>query len=209
MRLNFSSKNDIDNLFFIFSLTFLNLFIISWNYSYLPLTEGWFLLAGRFIEQGNLPYTDFYAYLTPFYYWYSYFILCLGENTIFISRILGQINLNILFFITYKILNINFPKPQSSIASLFSLIFYLSINAILSYDFIHIANIFGLLAFYIISTKKNNGLLFIGGFFASLCFLTKQSNGSLLFITIFAILIFMFWKQKNILIYPLLGSFFG
>ena len=123
MRLNFSSKNDIDNLFFIFSLTFLNLFIISWNYSYLPLTEGWFLLAGRFIEQGNLPYTDFYAYLTPFYYWYSYFILCLGENTIFISRILGQINLNILFFITYKILNINFPKPQSSIASLFSLYF--------------------------------------------------------------------------------------
>lgn len=209
MRLNFSSKNDIDNLFFIFSLTFLNLFIISWNYSYLPLTEGWFLLAGRFIEQGNLPYTDFYAYLTPFYYWYSYFILCLGENTIFISRILGQINLNILFFITYKILNINFPKPQSSIASLFSLIFYLSINAILSYDFIHIANIFGLLAFYIISTKKNNGLLFIGGFFASLCFLTKQSNGSLLFITIFAIFIFRFWKQKNILIYPLLGSFFG
>ena len=154
-----------------------------------------------------MPYTDFYAYLTPFYYWYSYFILCLGENTIFISRILGQINLNILFLITYKILNINFPKPQSSIASLFSLIFYLSINAILSYDFIHITNIFALLAFYIISTKKNKGLLFLGGFFAALCFLTKQSNGSILFITIFAIFIYRFWKETNIFVYPILGSF--
>ena len=141
MRLNFSSKNDIDNLFFIFSLTFLNLFIISLNYSYLPLTEGWFLLAGRFIEQGNLPYTDFYAYLTPFYYWYSYFILQLGEETIFISRLLGQFNLNILFFLTYKVLNINFPKAQSLISALFAMIFYLSINAIISYDFIHIVNI--------------------------------------------------------------------
>ncbi len=205
--MNFPSKYGADKFFFLSSLIFLNLFILSWNYNYLPLTEGWFLLAGKFIEQGDLPYTDFYAYLTPFYYWYSYFILCLGENTIFISRILGQINLNILFLITYKILNINFPKPQSSIASLFSLIFYLSINAILSYDFIHITNIFALLAFYIISTKKNKGLLFLGGFFAALCFLTKQSNGSILFITIFAIFIYRFWKEINIFVYPILGSF--
>ena len=102
----------------------------------MPLTEGWFSLGGKLIEEGFLPYTDFYAYLTPFYYWYSYFILQLGEETIFISRLLGQFNLNILFFLTYKVLNINFPKAQSLISALFAMIFYLSINAIISYDFI-------------------------------------------------------------------------
>lgn len=207
MNIKILTKPNIDSLFFLFSILLLNIFIFSWNYSYLPITEGWFLLAGNFIRQGYLPYTDFYAYLTPFYYWYSYLILSIGENTIFISRILGQINLNILFLLTYKVFTINFPKPQSSIASLFSLIFYLSINAILSYDFIHIANIFALASFYIVSTKDNKAFLFLAGFFAALCFLTKQSNGSILYLTISIIFIYRFWKQKKVFIYPILGTF--
>jgi hypothetical protein len=183
-----------------------NVFLFSWNYNYLPLTEGWFALAGKFINQGYLPYIDFYAYLTPFYYWYSYFIVSLSENILFTSRILGQINLNILFFLTYKVLNINFPKSQSIISALFALIFYLSINAIISYDFIHIANIFALLSFYIISQKKSKLSLIFGGFFAAMCFLTKQSNGAVIFLTLSFIFIFKFWDNKELFIYPILGS---
>ena len=194
--------------FLIFICFFLfNLYLMSWNYNYLPLTEGWFLLAGKFINQGYLPYIDFYAYLTPFYYWYSYFIVSLSENILFTSRILGQVNLNILLFLTYKVLNINFPKSQSIISALFALIFYLSINAMLSYDFIHIANIFALLSFYIISKKKSKISLVLAGFFAAMCFLTKQSNGAVIFLTLSLIFIFKYWDNKKFFIYPIIGSF--
>ena len=204
-KIIFINKNT--ELFFLIStFLFFNIFIISWNYTYLPLTEGWFLLGGKLIEQGLLPYTDFYAYLTPFYYWYSYFILLLGEETIFISRVLGQINLNILFFLTYKVLNINFPKAQSLITALFSMIFYLSINAILSYDFIHIVNIFALSSFYIIATKKSPRYLFLAGFLAAMCFLTKQSNGAVIFITLTIIFIYKFWHYKRFIFYPCSGA---
>ena len=171
----------------------------------MPLTEGWFILGGKLIEEGFLPYTDFYAYLTPFYYWYSYFILQLGEETIFISRLLGQFNLNILFFLTYKVLNINFPKAQSLISALFAMIFYLSINAIISYDFIHIVNIFALSSFYIIATKETPRYLFLAGFLAAMCFLTKQSNGAVIFATLAIIFIYKFWDYKKLIFYPFLG----
>ena len=171
----------------------------------MPLTEGWFSLGGKLIEEGFLPYTDFYAYLTPFYYWYSYFILQLGEETIFISRLLGQFNLNILFFLTYKVLNINFPKAQSLISALFAMIFYLSINAIISYDFIHIVNIFALSSFYIIATKETPRYLFLAGFLAAMCFLTKQSNGAVIFATLAIIFIYKFWDYKKLIFYPFLG----
>lgn len=197
---------NIEKYFILLSFVFFNIFILSWNYSYLPLTEGWFLLAGKFIEEGYLPYNDFYAYLTPFYYWYSFFILKLGEETIFISRILGQLNLNILFFLTYKILNINFPKSQSIVSALFAMIFYLSINAILSYDFIHITNIFAFISYYLIVTKKDNKYLFFAGLFAAMCFLTKQSNGAVIFFTLFIIFIYKFKNSMNLIIYPFMGS---
>ena len=193
--------------FLIFICFFLfNLFLLSWNFNYLPLTEGWFLLAGKFINQGYLPYIDFYAYLTPFYYWYSFFIVSLSENLIFTSRVLGQVNLNILFFLTYKVLNINFPKSQSIISALFGLIFYLSINAIISHDFVHIANIFALLSFYIISTKNSKISFIFAGFFAAMCFLTKQSNGAVIFVTLSFIFIFKYWNNKKFFIYPIIGS---
>ena len=206
--MSFSKIKINSEKFLIFICFFLfNLYLMSWNYNYLPLTEGWFLLGGKFINQGYLPYIDFYAYLTPFYYWYSYFIVSLSENILFTSRILGQVNLNILLFLTYKVLNINFPKSQSIISALFALIFYLSINAMLSYDFIHIANIFALLSFYIISKKKSKISLVLAGFFAAMCFLTKQSNGGVIFLTLSLIFIFKYWDNKKFFIYPIIGSF--
>ncbi len=204
IKYNFT-KLETHIYFILFSFLLFNIFVLSWNYSYLPLTEGWFLLGGKFIQDGYLPYEDFYAYLTPFYYWYSYFILSIGDNTILISRILGQLNLNILFYLTYKVLNINFPKSQSIISALFGMIFYLSINAILSYDFIHITNIFALLSYYLISTKKEKKYLFLGGFFAAMCFLTKQSNGAVIFFTIFIIFLYKHWESKKLIIFPFMG----
>ena len=124
------------NKFFIFFFLLYNFFLVTWNYNYLPITEGWFLLAGKLISEGKLPYIDFYAYLTPFYYWFSYFIYQLGENLIFNARLIGQVIFCLIFYYTYTFFRINFNSLVSSIATFFSLLVYLSSAAIITYDFI-------------------------------------------------------------------------
>ena len=46
-------------LFFYIQLSF------SWNWGFFPITEGFFLVAGKAILNGSIPYVDFYAYLPP------------------------------------------------------------------------------------------------------------------------------------------------
>ena len=53
------------NKYFLLFLLIFNLYITSWNYSYLIISEGWFLLPAKLISEGKLPYIDFYSYLPP------------------------------------------------------------------------------------------------------------------------------------------------
>ena len=103
------------NKLFLISLIVFNLFISSWNYSYLIISEGWFLLPAKLINEGQLPYRDFYAYLPPFYYWYSYFLFLLGDELIFNARVAGQLVFSLIFYFSYEFYRINFNKIVSLI----------------------------------------------------------------------------------------------
>ena len=193
------------NKFFIFFFLLYNFFLVTWNYNYLPITEGWFLLAGKLISEGKLPYIDFYAYLTPFYYWFSYFIYQLGENLIFHARLIGQVIFCLIFYYTYAFFRINFNSLVSSIATFFSLLVYLSSAAIITYDFTHLITLFSLISIVLIINSNNKFGYFFSGVFSSLVFLTKQSNGFVIFI--FLAIIFIVKNRNDIkkLIYPLSG----
>ena len=197
---------NLQNLVFFISLALINIYIYSWNYSYLPLTEGWFFLSSKFISDSFYPYKDFYAYLPPFYYWYSYFLYNLSDQTIHFARLVGHFNLNILFVLVYFTFRTVFPKIPSILASFIAMFFYLKGNAIISYDFIHLVNIFCLASFVSILYSNKRYSLFLSGVFAMLCLLTKQSNGSVIFLTLFIIFLIKYRDNLRLVIYPFLGS---
>ncbi len=200
-------KYVIANKLFLISLIVFNLFISSWNYSYLIISEGWFLLPAKLINEGQLPYRDFYAYLPPFYYWYSYFLFLLGDELIFNARVAGQLVFSLIFYFSYEFYRINFNKIVSLISTFVSLLIYLNTNAIFTYDFTHLVTLFYLIAFFfILKSKKSNSSAFLSGFFGTLLVLTKQSNGSVIFF--FLVFIFLLINKENIrrIYLPFLGG---
>ena len=201
-----STSNIMSNKFFLFFIILFNIFLSSWNYSYMPVTEGWFLLSGKLISEGKLPYIDFYAYLTPFYYWYSFFLYVASDNLIFFSRFIGQITFSFLFLFTYKFYRINFNKNISVLVTFFSLLVYLSSSAIITYDFTHLVNLFSLISIVYIINSKNNFDNFIAGVFAALVFLTKQSNGFVIYLILAFIFILKNRLELKKIFYPFIGS---
>ena len=200
---NLIKKNKI----FLYAFIIFNIYILSWNYSYLIISEGWFLLPAKLISEGKLPYKDFYAYLPPFYYWYSYFIYSLGDSIIYIARIIGQLVFCLIFFFTYKFFRINFSKIVSVTVTFVSLLIYLNTNAIFTYDFTHLVTLFYLISFFfLIRSNKSDSCAFFSGFFGTLLVLTKQSNGSVIFI--FLVIIFLLINKENLsrIYIPILGA---
>jgi len=195
------------NKYFLLFLLIFNLYMTSWNYSYLIISEGWFLLPAKLISEGKLPYIDFYSYLPPFYYWYSYLIYNIGDSIIFNARVVGQIVFCLIFFFTYKFYRLNFSKIISIVVTFVSLLIYLNTNAIFSYDFTHLVTLFYLISFFfIVKSNKNNISAFLSGFFATILVLTKQSNGSVIFL--FLIIIFLVINRKSLkrIYLPILGA---
>ena len=191
--------------FIIFFLIY-NLFIFTWNYSYLPITEGWFLLAGKLISEGKTPYIDFYAYLTPFYYWFSYFLYQASENLILFSRIVGHFIFCLIFYFTYIFFRINFSSVVSTVATFFSLLIYLSSAAIITYDFTHLITLFSLISIVLIINSNIKYSHFLAGVFSTLIFLTKQSNGFVIYTFLAIIYIYKNRSNLKLLIYPIVGS---
>ena len=60
-----------------------------YSFSYLPMTEGWFTVYAKLMNNGLVPYRDFYLYLTPLYpLLIANFILLFGDS-FFALRLLG------------------------------------------------------------------------------------------------------------------------
>ena len=81
-----------------------------YSFSFLPLTEGWFSVYGKLINEGMTPYKDFYLYLTPLYpLFLAQFIEVFGES-FFGLRILGFLITLLITSLLFIILSNRF-KP--------------------------------------------------------------------------------------------------
>ena len=196
---------------------------VLYSFSFLPITEGWFSVYGNLINDGMLPYKDFYLYLTPFYpFFISKYIEIFG-NTFISLRILGIVITFIITTLLFFILSKRFKPIPAMFASVVSMFYYQSGVAYISYDFTQVLTLLTLssiMMLIIASEIKENDLkknkfkiillLFFSGLFASLAFLTKQSNGSMILIfSSLAVLSLIYSNYRNnlkIIIYYILGA---
>ena len=207
------------------ALSLICIFIYNYlfSFSYLPITEGWFLAYAKLILNGEMPYKDFLIHLTPLYPLTIALFISIFGDSLFALRILGVFVILGIGAIVYLLLNKKFSPQSSFIATVTSLIYYQSGVAHITYDFtqfltlaIAISILFLTNAFESLSTppdQKNSYRIFINlffsCFFASISFFIKQSNGT--FVVIFTALsiLFVLVHSKNLSLKYLLISFSG
>lgn len=195
---------------FLFIVIFIHFYIF--NYSYAPITEGWFHAYSQLLDQGKVVYKDFYFYLTPLYLHIFNVFSSIFSDSIFSLRIFGFfINVGILFLI-YIILKNFFRNNAAFFGAITSFFYYQSGVAFISYDFTQVLTLFLLISlsimFFIVDKKNNNYLSlilsYLLGIFSFAVFFIKQSNGSFVLISIFLSLItfIIFNKDKLKLLIP-------
>ena len=175
------------------------------NFSFLPLTEGWFSAYSHLVNNGKVPYKDFYLYLTPLYVWLISLITFIFGPSLFVLRVFGTLITLAIGLLLFRIFKFKFSPGASFVGAIIGTIYYQSGNAYISYDFTQVLTLFSLLSFnFLLDAEqtlkwfdrvrenqaailsKTTSSLFLAGFFASCAFLTKQSNGA--FIAVFTFL---------------------
>jgi 4-amino-4-deoxy-L-arabinose transferase-like glycosyltransferase len=184
-------------------ITYYNLFT---NFKFLPITEGWFSSYAQLILNGQVPYRDFYLYLTPLYVWIISLITYVFGTSIFVLRIFGLLIICVISLLLFAILKRRFSSTASFIGVVIAVIYYQSGNAHITYDFTQVLTLFTLAGclFLIMASEaislNNKKLqykyLFFSGLFSSLVFLTKQSNGAFIAIGISCAFLLILYTKK-------------
>ena len=214
----------IQALCWISAVTIVLFYNYLYSFSFLPITEGWFTVYAKLINNGMIPYRDFYLYLTPFYpLLIAQYIEIFGDSY-FVLRSLGFLVTLLITSLLFLILSKRFKPIPAMFTSIICMFYYQSGVAYISYDFtqfLTLLTLASLLMLVSIGDIKNEDFkyaqfkiilyLFLAGLFASLAFLTKQSNGSMVLIAsgISSIYIVYFNQRSNLKIftYYLLGVF--
>ena len=211
MKLNHFTKSInliLSNLHF-FLLVIILLIITRIGYWNLILVEGqWdeitYLIAGREILKGKIPYIDFYEIKTVFSF-FPYIVASIFENKIIAIRILGSISILIstylLFLQCRQLSNENIAKITCFL--------FIGLNSSIEYQSsgitLFIYPFLLLISHTLIFGKKNSNNLFIVGFLTSVVCLMRLNFYPLAIVN-FILLIFIFKVNiKEILSYILGG----
>ena len=203
----------------ILPVALINGFIIT---RYFPITEGWFSVFSHLIQNGRVPYRDFYLYVTPLYpLGLAAFQSIFGEEFILL-RILGLVVSVLTTGFLYLVLARIFSITSACLIAIMTSIYIQSGNAYIGYDFLYFFQLFVLISLYLllifldkqvdssINSKALFLTLFFSGSFLSLAFLTKQSNGALVgFFGCIAAVVAVFHKSSQYSIRNLLIFIFG
>ena len=194
-----------------------------YSFSFLPITEGWFTVFAKLMNNGLVPYNDFYLYLTPLYpLIIANFILLFGDS--FISlRLFGFFITLMITTLLFIILSKRFKPIPSMFSSIVCMFYYQSGVAYISYDFTQILTLFilssALMLILLIDMKdvsfekykvRISIYILLSGLFSSLAFFIKQSNGSMIVIAsaiaAFYIVYSNYKDNLKIIIYYILGA---
>jgi hypothetical protein len=158
------------------------------QFSFLPLTEGWWHVYASWILAGRLPYADFELLVGPLYPLALALLGAAGLDGFFALRVMGLVVIALisasLFFLMKQIVN---PLVAGIIAAIGTVFLQLGV-AYLSYDYVYVAilllAIAGLCLHYAMKNtgSRSNWWLFSSGVLVSLTAQTKQSFGALAFV---------------------------
>lgn len=173
----------------VLSLLIVLTFNLKFNFSYTPVTEGWFIVYGMAINDGLKLYNDVPLHLTPLYPYINSLFSSLFGYGIFEFRLLGVIVIMLMTLLLYKIISLYYSRLISSCLSVFGIIYYQSGNAHITYDFTQFYSLFALISIYatlkctfdVDSYKTRYIYTIMIGVFSAASFLIKQSNGAYIF----------------------------
>ena len=157
------------------------------------------------IEQGKVPYRDFYLFTQPLSLLVSTFISHFIGNSIILFRAWGILERILLTFLLYQIYKNISHRSLALIASIVSLIFYTGTTTDVIYDYVQTCLVFILLSAYLILnyinlTKIRNNLqkyIILSGLCSGFAFLTKQTLGLIVPSVIFFFLVCFEYARTN------------
>jgi hypothetical protein len=170
---------------------------------YLPVCYDWFSVYAHYINNGQLPYRDFYFFLPPLYlYIITAFCHVFGES-LFLLGIFGSVVILAMTVLLFLLLSKLFPVYIACFAAIVSMIFYQSEITFTASNFMSFLGLFALagtllICQYFSSSGKGWRIiyLFLAGLFGVFTFLTKQSDGLyILAFSFLAVVIVSYAKQ--------------
>jgi hypothetical protein len=178
-RVSLTSKNIYGAVTFVLNFC-IGLLTVN---TYAPLTEGWWHVYARWIDQGRVPYKDFELLVTPGFPYITWFFKHLVGEEFLHLRIVGlfvQAGIAILLFLVFS-KHVS-RLTSAGLATLGTTLLY-SGTASIPFDYNYFAVFFAILSIYFLQKDyiKRNSYLFFAGVSVAGAFLIKQSTGLCLF----------------------------
>lgn len=154
--------------------------------TYAPLTEGWWHVYARWIDQGRVPYKDFELLVTPGFPYITWFFKHLVGEEFLHLRIVGLVFQAGIALLLFLVLSKHVSKlTGAGLATLGTTLLY-SGTASIPFDYNYFAVFFAILSIYFLQEgyEKRNNYLYLAGISVAAVFLIKQSTGLCLFLFI-------------------------
>lgn len=154
--------------------------------AYAPLTEGWWHVYARWIDQGRVPYKDFELLVTPGFPYITWFFKHLVGEEFLHLRIVGLVFQAGIALLLFLILSKHVSKLTSAgLATLGTTLLY-SGTASIPFDYNYFAVFFAVLSIYFLQKdyEERSSYLYLAGISVAGVFLIKQSTGLCIFLLI-------------------------
>jgi hypothetical protein len=163
--------------------------VFSWVFAFKfsPLTEGWWHVYAKWIQEGRVPYKDFELLVPPLYPNLILLFESIGLGQFHTLRAIGILLIGVMSLAMFFIIRAFAPVTISSISTATAMVYLQTGTAFINYDYVLVAIFFQLLAFLPLALffrsanhNKNRNFriaILLSGFFGGLTLLTKQSNG--------------------------------
>lgn len=163
--------------------------------TYAPLTEGWWHVYARWIDQGRVPYKDFELLVTPGFPYITWFFKHLVGEEFLHLRVVGLVFQAGIALLLFLVLSKHVSRLTSAgLATLGTTLLY-SGTATISFDYNYFAVFFAILSVYFLQQdySKKDIYLYLSGLSVAGVFLIKQSTGLCL---VFFILLIPFFDRS-------------
>lgn len=168
-----------------------------------PITEGWFNTYAAAMQNGKVPYKDFYFFITPLYLYIYLGIMTLFGGAFIVQRIYGigeRIAINGLMYFTLA----RFFKPATAVfACIVGFCIYANHNIDIIYSYYQTSFLVSLTAIALLAhfnpadiNRRQLLLLVAAGVAAATAFLIKQTMGVFIIAVILSYLFLILLKQN-------------
>lgn len=171
-----------------------------WNAT-LPIQEGWFHYFGRRMNQGDVPYRDFYSFIQPLPLWHAAWVTRISDAFI-AFRVYGFFERIVLACILVAWLRRHFSTTASTIGAITGLFLYQSNTSDVVYSYYQTTLLLFLIGAFCMERVilRDGGLAwaFASGAAAASAFMCKQSSGLFILVGLAAMAAAAAWLRQKI-----------